>query len=186
MLGCYDFCGHYDWTFDWLEKEGGKELLHRYWEEAIHGDSQDHATREILAHGIEGMEAYWGHTLEEEAPTGGFVSGVREGRYTIEMTDCPSRGFLLRNGIEFSKDYCDHCIGWIGPLMKKAGYTVHHAHNHCGQCYWEMRPEEESGTVKPGLEAWKKALLETWEKELQRPVHRFEGAQSARRKADDA
>lgn len=75
MLGCYDFCGHYDWTFDWLEKEGGEDLLHRYWEEAIHGDSQHHATEKILADGVEGMKAYWGHTLEEEAPGGGFISG---------------------------------------------------------------------------------------------------------------
>lgn len=97
------------------------------------------------------------------------------------MTDCPSRGFLLRNGISFSKDYCDHCIGWIGPLMKKAGYTVHHAHNHCGQCYWEMRPEGEASDTKPGIEAWKQELLDAWEEEKTTPVHRFKGAHSARR-----
>ena len=22
MIGCYDFCAHYEWTFAWLEKEG--------------------------------------------------------------------------------------------------------------------------------------------------------------------
>ena len=23
MIGCYDFCGHYEWTFGWLERVGG-------------------------------------------------------------------------------------------------------------------------------------------------------------------
>ena len=24
MIGVYDFCGHYEWTFAWLEREGGE------------------------------------------------------------------------------------------------------------------------------------------------------------------
>ncbi len=35
MIGCYDFCGHYEWTFDWLEREGGRALVRAYWDEAI-------------------------------------------------------------------------------------------------------------------------------------------------------
>ena len=27
MLGVYDFCGHYEWTFAWLEKKGRAELV---------------------------------------------------------------------------------------------------------------------------------------------------------------
>jgi hypothetical protein len=30
-------------------------------------------------------------------------------------------------------------MGWIGPLMKEAGFVIDHEHNHCGQCWWEMR-----------------------------------------------
>src|SRR5687767_13864221 len=30
MIGCYDFCGHYEWTFAWLEREGGHELVRAY------------------------------------------------------------------------------------------------------------------------------------------------------------
>ena len=47
--------------------------------------------------------------------------------------------FLLRNGLEQYRDYCDHCMGWIGPVMKGAGFVVDHEHNHCGQCWWEFR-----------------------------------------------
>ena len=33
-------------------------------------------------------------------------------------------------------------MGWIGPLMKKAGFVIDHEHNHCGQCWWEMRSKD--------------------------------------------
>jgi len=31
MIGCYDFCGHYEWTFGWLEQLGGHELVKAYY-----------------------------------------------------------------------------------------------------------------------------------------------------------
>jgi hypothetical protein len=27
MIGTYDFCGHYEWTFAWLEASGGEQIL---------------------------------------------------------------------------------------------------------------------------------------------------------------
>jgi hypothetical protein len=30
-------------------------------------------------------------------------------------------------------------MGWIGPMLQEAGFAVDHEHNHCGQCWWEMR-----------------------------------------------
>ena len=163
MLGCYDFCGHYDWTFRWLKEQGGAGLLHQYWNEAIRGDSQRHAAELIEAKGIVGMEEYWGHALDEEAPAGGYITRIVGDRFLLEMTDCPSCGFLLRNGIGFSGDYCDHCIGWIGPMMKKAGYTINHAHNHCGQCYWEYLPRENAREPDPFVESFKQNCLGEWD-----------------------
>jgi hypothetical protein len=151
MLGCYDFCGHYDWTFEWLEREGGVALLHRYWDEAIHSDSQRHAVEAIQKRGFEGMADYWGHTLAEESPDAGYTMTFRPEVARLEMHDCPSRGFLIRNGISFSKDYCDHCMGWIQPTLEGAGFAVDHTHNHCGQCWWEIRRKEDSTPPsKPG------------------------------------
>ena len=49
MIGCYDFCGHYEWTFDWLERTGGHVLVREYWNEAINHDSQRHARDLIRA-----------------------------------------------------------------------------------------------------------------------------------------
>ncbi|MBP8256252.1 MAG: hypothetical protein KAX37_02925 [Opitutaceae bacterium] len=140
MIGCYDFCGHYEWTFAWLERAGGRELVREYWARAIAGDSK-RAIRDLIREkGFEGMQEYWGPTLVEESPDLGFA--ITQGAYAfrIDIHDCPSKGFLIRNGLEQFGDYCDHCMGWIGPMLREAGYVIDHEHNHCGQCWWEMRP----------------------------------------------
>jgi dihydrodipicolinate synthase/N-acetylneuraminate lyase len=149
MLGVYDFCGHYEWTFDWLNREGGSELVQEYWQQAISEDSQRHAQELIAAKGLEGMVQYWGPTLQEEGGT--CVVTHREDVIRLDMHDCPSKGFLLRNGLQQYDDYCDHCIGWIGPLMQRNDFKVDHQHNHCGQCWWEMRAAKDGTPLsKPG------------------------------------
>ncbi|MEZ0389190.1 MAG: hypothetical protein ACAI34_19090, partial [Verrucomicrobium sp.] len=72
MIGCYDFCGHYEWTFAWLETAGGHDLVRQYWEEAISRDSQQHARDLIHRKGMAGMKEYWGHTLDHDAA--GYVT----------------------------------------------------------------------------------------------------------------
>lgn len=137
MIGVYDFCGHYEWTFAWLEREGGHELVRAYWDVAIHRDSQQHARDLILPDGIEGMKNYWGVTLEDEGGT--HHCTATDEVFRIDMHDCPSKGFLIRNGLVQYRDYCDHCLGWIGPMLKEAGFVIDHEHNHRGQCWWEIR-----------------------------------------------
>ena len=139
MIGCYDFCGHYEWTFAWLEREGGAALLRDYWTEAIARDSQRHAHELITREGFAGMAKYWQRTLSEESPEPGFHITQRPDRFRIDVHVCPSKGFLLRNGLEQYPDYCDHCMGWIGPMMREAGFVADHQHNHRGQCWWEFR-----------------------------------------------
>lgn len=146
MIGCYDFCGHYEWTFDWLEQAGGPDLLKAYWVEAISKDSQKHARELIEKKGFEGMAEYWGHTLTEESPELGFSITRTPEVFRVDMYDCPSKGFLIRNGLEQYSDYCGHCIGWIGPMMRDAGFVIDHEHNHCGQCWWEMHPASATNT----------------------------------------
>jgi len=137
MIGVYDFCGHYEWTFEWLRREGGEPLVRDYWRQAIAGDSQRHAAALIAAKGIAGMAEYWGHTLEHEAA--GYRCTVTKDVFRIDMHECPSKGFLTRNDLEQYNDYCDHCMGWIGPMLRPLGFVIDHQHNHCGQCWWEIR-----------------------------------------------
>ena len=149
MIGTYDFCGHYEWTFGWLERAGGPALVREYWDEAINHDSQRHARELILREGFAGMAKYWGHTLAEESPELGFTITPQPDVFRVDMDDCPSKGFLLRNGLQQYPDYCDHCMGWIGPLMREAGFVIDHEHNHCGQCWWEIRPAGAAGDPSP-------------------------------------
>lgn len=149
MIGCYDFCGHYEWTFAWLERAGGHALVRAYWDEAIHRDSQRHAGELIRREGFDGMARYWGHTLLEESPDQGFSIQRGPDVFRIDMHACPSKGFLLRNGLEQHHDYCDHCMGWVGPMLRAAGFVSDHEHNHRGQCWWEIRPAGTPGGHAP-------------------------------------
>jgi len=149
MLGSYDFCGHYEWTFAWLQRAGGEAAVRDYWLQAISIDSQRHARELILQQGVDGMKRYWGHTLQEESPDLGFTIHATDSLFRIDIQECPSKGFLLRNGLQQYRDYCDHCIGWIGPLMKDAGFVVDHEHNHRGQCWWEFRRKGDASLPSP-------------------------------------
>ena len=94
-----------------------------------------------------------------------FAATEKPGVYRIDMYDCPSKGFLLRNGLENFHDYCDHCMGWVGPMMKDFGYAVDHEHNHCGQCWWEMRkPDPAREVAAPGETSGKRDVrfLKNW------------------------
>lgn len=141
MIGCQDFCGHYDWTFEYLRREYGEAAVRAYWEQAIAFDSQQHARALIRTKGFQGMAEYWGHTLTEEEA--GYAMELGERFFRIEMRRCPSKLFLTEHGLGAYHDYCEHCIGWIRPLMDESGYVVDHAHNHQGQCWWEFRRAED-------------------------------------------
>jgi len=152
MIGVYDFNAHYEWTFAWLEQQGGSQLLREYWDVAIHRDSQRHAVELILRKGIRGMQEYWGKTLPQEG--GSHHTTATETVFRIDMHDCPSKGFLLRNRLQQHPDYCDHCIGWIGPMLRRAGFVIDHQHNHCGQCWWEIRHAADlTPPSQPGAES---------------------------------
>lgn len=151
MIGCSEFCGCYDWTFEWLRRNFGEEAVARYWVEAISEDSQRHAAELIVPGGVAGMVEYWGHTLAEE--NAGYVTWADEGRQImrIEMQACPSLGYNMQHGYRYYRDYCEHCMGWIAPIMERAGFVIHHDHNHRGQCWWEMRRRgDRSGPSRPG------------------------------------
>lgn len=171
MIGCYDFCGHFEWTFGWLERLGGAEAVREYWRASI-----DPETQALIARaGFAGMEQYWGHTLLEESPSLGYAVTSRPDVFRLDIHDCPSRGFLLRNGLKNYSDYCDHCMGWIGPMLRDCGFTVDHEHNHAGQCWWEMRPvHSPRAATAPGATAGAKDVRfrPEWSS-VETPIDRF-------------
>jgi hypothetical protein len=90
------------------------------------------------------MKKYWDHALDQEVA--GYAITTGDDVFRIDMHECPSKGFLIRNGLVQYRDYCDHCMGWIGPLMQEAGFVIDHEHNHQGRCWWEMRRQEDAAS----------------------------------------
>jgi len=136
VLGVQDFIGYYDWTFEFLRRNYGEQAVKEYWGKCIAFDSQQHARQLILEKGFDGMEEYWHHTLEMEEA--GYTIQRGEDFFRIDMFACPSKGFLIAHGLEAYHDYCDHCVGWIGPIMQEAGFLINYEHNHAGQCWLEV------------------------------------------------
>jgi hypothetical protein len=82
----------------------------------------------------------WNKTGEDEHCDWTFRLDEQRNVLRWDMRQCPSKGFLLNNDLNADEDYCDHCMGWIVPLLERAGVEVAgHEHNHCGQCWGEMR-----------------------------------------------
>jgi hypothetical protein len=140
MLGCNDFCGYYDWTFGFVRRRWGQDAVRLLWSDAIGGESQQHYTDAGLAKGLRGLYEAWTKTGHDEKCDWTFTLDEQRNVLRWDMRQCPSKGFLLQNDLNADEDYCDHCMGWMVPLLAKVGVEVAaHEHNHCGQCWGEMR-----------------------------------------------
>jgi hypothetical protein len=171
MIGANDFIRYYDWTFEYLRRRYGEAAVEAYWAESIAFNSQNHANVLIRTMGLQGMAEYWGHTLDSEAA--GYRTQLAEGYFRIDMYHCPSKGMLTRLGQQEYHDYCQHCMGWIRPIMDGAGFVIDHEHNHAGQCWWEMYPsgqrrpapaapplrDDQDVRLRPG---WRQAIHDRW------------------------
>lgn len=140
MLGCQDFCGYYEWTFHYLRRRFGRSGLEKYWAQAIATDSQLHYVAAAHNLGLRGLYESWSKTGVDEHCDWSVTLDENRNLVRLDMRQCPSKGFLLNNDLNADEDYCDHCIGWIGPALHQAGFEVAaHEHNHCGQCWWDIR-----------------------------------------------
>lgn len=171
MIGCAEFILGYDFTFEYLRRKCGDDAVVRYWQEAISVDSQRHARELIVPNGFDGMAEYWGHTLAEEEA--GYASARTEDVFRIDMYACPSQGLLKQRGQAHFADYCEHCMGWLEPLMREAGFLIHHEHNHDCKCWWEIVPiTDPPAPSAPGAlageddirfnRAWHTGRIDTW------------------------
>ena len=140
MLGCQDFCGYYEWTFHYLRRKYGTPAVEKFWSEAIAKDSQSHYIAAGQQELLRGLYEAWSHTGESEQCDWTVSIDESRNHLRMDMRKCPSKGFLIKNDLNADEDYCDHCIGWIGPALNIIGAeVVAHEHNHCGQCWWRIR-----------------------------------------------
>jgi len=176
MLGCQDFCGYYDWSFAYLRKQFGPDAAPALW-----GDiklAQEHYTKAGLAKGLRGLYEVWCGTGEDEQFDWSFILDEAGNVLRWDMKQCPSKGFLLQNDLHGDEDYCDHCMGWIVPMLQAmGGEIVAHEHNHAGQCWAEIRMKERASGSLCGHDdditqdpLWQRGSIERWEADVKLPV----------------
>jgi len=177
MLGCHDFCGHYDWTFHFVRRQWGPEAVARFWAQAIGGESQQHYAAAGAARGLAGLYDTWTQTGNDEHCDWTFTLDAARNMLRWDMRQCPSKGFLIAHDLHADEDYCDHCIGWMGPLLETVGVElVVHQHNHCGQCWGIMRMKDQpvaAADVACDIRRdprWNQGFLDCWTAGRKQPV----------------
>lgn len=120
MIPSDHFPRFYNEVFKFLETQG-EEALRAYWLE-ISKNQEWHTLELFKTKGLAGMYEYWSHIREEENCD--LDLELFEDRLELRMNGCPSLGKVMDNDAAPMERYCDHCAGWIGPILDKTGYHL--------------------------------------------------------------
>ncbi len=121
MIPSDHFVRFYNEVFKALERRGHACLV-RYWRELGRLQSRELAER-FRAGGLRACRDYWKRILKEEACQGRLT--LTDDYFEFRMDRCPSLAKVLDNDAAPSRHYCEHCAGWVEPVMQKAGlYAV--------------------------------------------------------------
>lgn len=118
MIPSDHFVRFYNEVFKFLDRQPGDEL-EQYWLE-ISRHQELHCLELFKKEGLKGMRDYWEHIRVEENCD--MALDLQPDRLTLTMNKCPSLSKAIDNDAGPCEKYCDHCQGWIKPLLKKAGY----------------------------------------------------------------
>jgi hypothetical protein len=120
MIPSDHFTRFYNEVFKFLEAQGEQELEAYFL--AISKNHEKHILELIETKGLAGMYEYWEHIRIEENCD--MDLELHEDHLALRMNVCPSLTKVLDNDAEPMGRYCDHCAGWIGPIMDKTGYHL--------------------------------------------------------------
>ena len=118
MLPSDHFVRFYNEVFKFLEEQG-EGHLEEYWLE-ISRHQERHCLELFREKSLKGMHEYWEHIRIEENCD--LTSELSEDCRHSVMNKCPSLTKVLDNDATPSKRYCEHCPGWVGPLLRKSGH----------------------------------------------------------------
>jgi len=115
------FVRFYNEVFKALDRQGRRHLV-AYWREL--GRLQTRALgRRFRRGGLRACRDYWARILREENCRGTLTLTAR--CLELRMDRCPSLSKVLDNDAAPCRLYCDHCMGWVQPVMRAAGlYAV--------------------------------------------------------------
>lgn len=120
MIPSDHFVRFYNEVFKFLEKQGQEALDQYYLEISQHQEL--HTLELFKKEGLQGMKKYWDHIAHEENCD--LKTEVKEDHFQLTMNKCPSLSKAMDNDAGQMHKYCDHCAGWIGPIMDKTGYHL--------------------------------------------------------------
>ena len=117
MIPSDHFVRFYNEVFKALEEEG-HEHLEAYWRELGQLQARELADRFRIG-GIRACHEYWRWIREEENCEGELT--LTDDYFEFRMNRCPSLSKVLDNDAAPFDLYCDHCMGWLEPVMAAAG-----------------------------------------------------------------
>ncbi|MBT3376673.1 MAG: hypothetical protein HN742_15825 [Lentisphaerae bacterium] len=117
MIPSDHFVRYYNEVFKALEGKGREHLV-AYWSELGRLQSRELADA-FRQGGIQACYTYWSVIDEEENCDAELA--LTEDYFELRMNGCPSLSKVLDNDAAPSALYCDHCMGWIEPVMQTAG-----------------------------------------------------------------
>jgi len=124
MIPSDQFVRFYNEVFKFLDAQGGDALEEYY--RVVSGQQEMHCLELFKTQGLAGMKAYWDRIAVEENCD--MTCTLYDDRLEINMNRCPSLSKAMDNDAGAFPRYCDHCPGWVIPLLEKAGY----------QCEYDM------------------------------------------------
>ena len=120
MIPSDHFTRFYNEVFKFLETQGQAHLDAYFLE--ISRNQENHILELIRTEGFAGMYRYWSVIRDEENCE--LDLGYDDDRFELRMNLCPSLTKAQDNDAATWARYCDHCAGWIGPIMDKTGYHL--------------------------------------------------------------
>lgn len=121
MIPSDHFVRFYNEVFKALDAKGRRCLV-EYWRELGRLQKKELAAR-FRKGGVAAAREYWKRIIIEENCDAELLD--RPDGIEFRMHACPSLGKVMDNDAEPFLLYCDHCMGWVEPVMKAAGlYAV--------------------------------------------------------------
>ncbi len=116
MIPSDHFVRFYNEVFKFLDRKG--DLADYYHEISRH--QEFHCLQWFREQGLQGMYDYWEHIrIEENCDMELTLAGDV---LHLQMRTCPSLHKVIDNDAGPCEKYCDHCPGWVLPLIAKAGH----------------------------------------------------------------
>lgn len=118
MIPSDHFVKFYNEIFKFLQQRGPEAVKSYY--DTIANHQKEHCLENFRTNGLQGMYNYWSRIKFEENCDCDIV--LEDGAFNFIMHGCPSLGKVLDNDGGASQIYCDHCPGWVLPLITAAGF----------------------------------------------------------------